>query len=88
MKVEFTHKFRKQVLACNDHSLTLKISAIINEISNAKTLHNIKNIKKLIGHKDKYRIKLGSYRIGIVIHQNTVIFAAFDKRSDIYKYFP
>lgn len=46
------------------------------------------NLKKLSGYKNSYRIGLGSYRIGIVIDDKTVIFAAFDHRSDIYKYFP
>jgi len=54
----------------------------------SESLNDFANLKKLTGYKNSYRIRLGSYRIGIVIEDKTVIFAAFDHRADIYKYFP
>jgi mRNA interferase RelE/StbE len=54
----------------------------------ASTNSDIPNIKKLRGHSSAYRIKLGDYRIGLFIEENTVIFAAFEHRKDIYNKFP
>jgi mRNA interferase RelE/StbE len=88
MQVEITHKFHKQVKACNDKSIRLKILSIIEAVSASDNLQDFPNLKKLTGYKNCFRIRMGDYRIGIVVDSNRVIFAAFDHRSDIYKYFP
>lgn len=51
-------------------------------------MSDISQIKKLTGFKTFYRIKTGSYRIGVEIANNSVIFITFDHRKDIYKRFP
>ena len=88
MQIELTRKFQKQVSTYNDQHLRLKIHAIIEAVIASDNMNEFPNLKKLTGYKNSYRIRLGSYRIGIVIENKTVIFAAFDHRSDIYKYFP
>ncbi len=88
MQIEITHKFQKQVLNCNDSGLKSKIYAIIDRIASVDQMNGFPNLKKLAGYKNIYRIRLSNYRIGIVIENQTVTFAAFDHRSDIYKYFP
>ena len=88
MKIEITKKFGKQVSKSADSATKRKLHEIISQIQNANTLKEIPKLKKLKGNKHTYRIRLGEYRIGIHIQDNTIIFAAFDHRSDIYKYFP
>jgi mRNA interferase RelE/StbE len=88
MQVEITKKFQKQVGNCNDLRIMSEIKDIIEKVGQAKSISEIRNIKKLKGHKNIFRIRIGDYRIGIVVSTNSVIFAAFDHRSDIYKYFP
>ena len=88
MQIELTRKFRKQVESYNDRRLKLKVAAIIETVMATDTMNGFNNLKKLTGYKDRYRIRLGNYRIGIVIDAGKVIFAAFDHRSEIYKYFP
>ncbi|MFA5973292.1 MAG: type II toxin-antitoxin system RelE/ParE family toxin [Lentimicrobiaceae bacterium] len=88
MQIEITRKFRKQVEACNDLGLRSKISNIIDAVGASANMQDFPNLKKLTGYKNSFRIRMGDYRIGIVIDGTKVIFAAFDHRSDIYKYFP
>jgi len=88
MTFEITKKFKKQVDLCTDLSIRMQIGKIFQEIASAEKLSEIKHLKKLKGSKNSFRIRLGNYRIGILIQNDTVIFAAFDHRSDIYKYFP
>ena len=47
MKIEITKKFQKQVDANKSNSLKKKISDIINSVQRAKSLSEIKNLKKL-----------------------------------------
>jgi len=88
MHIELTRKFQKQVKECDDQRIRMKVLRVIEAIVASDNIYEFPNLKKLTGYKNSYRIRLGSYRIGIVINNNTVIFAAFDHRSDIYKYFP
>lgn len=66
----------------------MKILSIIEAAAASDTTQGIPNLKKLSGFKNCFRIRMGDYRIGVVVEGNKVIFAAFDHRSDIYKYFP
>lgn len=88
MQIELTRKFKKQVEVCKDQRLRSKVLGIIQAVIATYSMNEFPNLKKLTGSKNSYRIRLGNYRIGIVINENTVTFAAFDHRSDIYKYFP
>ncbi len=88
MQIEFTNKFQKQVLNCNDQGINSKIYSIIQQVKACDNMNGFPNLKKLTGYKNIYRIRMRSYRIGILIENQTVTFVAFDHRSDIYKYFP
>ncbi|WP_202807006.1 type II toxin-antitoxin system RelE family toxin [Planktothrix agardhii] len=46
------------------------------------------HLKKLQGYDTFYRIRLGNYRIGIELNEDTIIFTRFLHRKDIYKFFP
>jgi len=88
VQTAFTQKFKKQVDSCKDKRIRKKLLLVFEEVASAKNLSAVKSIKKLQGAKNCYRIRIGDFRIGIMLDQETVIFAAFDHRADIYKYFP
>lgn len=88
MKLAFTNKFLKQVSKLKDKKLAKEIERVIGSTEVATSLSEIKNLKKLKGHKDFYRIRVGDYRIGIQFKNSEFTFAAIDSRKDIYKYFP
>lgn len=64
------------------------IEKAILSVEDAKTLTEIPNFKKLIGHKDCYRIKRGNYRIGIEKEGSSLRFVTVLHRKDIYNKFP
>ena len=45
-------------------------------------------LKKLSGHPEAYRIRVGDYRLGIFYSDEIITIARFLKRNDIYKLFP
>jgi len=53
-----------------------------------QSLRDIRNLKKLKGYKNLFRIKIGDFRIGIFIENDTVEFARVVHHKDIYKLFP
>lgn len=52
------------------------------------SINEIKNIKKITGHKNYYRIKFGDYRVGLKLEKNTIFLMRVLHRKEIYKYFP
>jgi len=88
MKVLFEKKFLKNIDVLEDKEPKLNIEQIILAFENAKDLSQMKNLKKLKGHKSAYRLRLGEYRLGFFFEKHKVIFTCFLHRKDIYKYFP
>ena len=64
MIVEFDKSFDKSLDNIKDVSLSPKIEKIIFNIENAKGISEIKNVRKLVGFKSYYRIRVGDYRLG------------------------
>lgn len=58
------------------------------DVEASNQISEIKNLKKLEGFKNAYRIKTGDYRIGVFIEEDTIEFVRFVHRKDIYKKFP
>ena len=88
MKYKIERSFEKDYNKLRNKDLSQSILSVIENVGSAQSIESISSLKKLVGHKAAYRIRAGNYRIGVFIEQNTVIFAAFDHRKDIYKRFP
>jgi mRNA interferase RelE/StbE len=88
VKTAFRQSFARDLKSVRDKKLLHRIKEIIEAIEMADSLGVLPNLKKLKGAKNYFRLKLGDYRIGIAVENNTVIFVRFLDRKDIYKYFP
>jgi mRNA interferase RelE/StbE len=88
VKVKFESKFEKDLRNVKDKKLLSKVKETILDCKYAQNLNEIKNLKKLQGYETFYRIRIGDYRIGIELVENTLIFTRFLHRKDIYKFFP
>ena len=71
-----------------DKNLLTRIHETIIEVEAAASIYSIKNIKKLKAEGSYYRIRVGNYRIGVTIQDETVTFIRLLHRSEIYRYFP
>jgi mRNA interferase RelE/StbE len=80
--------FIKDIKNINDEKLKLKLSKIIKEIEDCEHIFLIENVKKINGHNDYYRIKVGSFRIGIHYDKKVLTLVRFLHRKEIYRYFP
>ena len=88
MNVLFLAKFLKDIDKILIKTVKSDLLATIENVEQANKITDIKNIKKLKGSKIAYRIRIGDYRIGLFIENNTVEFARVVHRKDIYKLFP
>ncbi|MBP7239389.1 MAG: type II toxin-antitoxin system RelE/ParE family toxin [Saprospiraceae bacterium] len=88
MKVEFLHKFNKDLEKLEINHVRNAALKAIRMVEKANHISEIPNIKKLAGHKYAYRIKIGDYRIGLFIEGSVAEFARIIHRKDIYNIFP
>ena len=87
MTTEFLKQFYKDLDKLPE-SIKDDVADTIESAEAAIKTTDIKNLKKLVGYKHAYRIKIKDYRIGVFIQNGVVEFARVNHRKDIYKNFP
>jgi len=88
MKVEFAKKFSRDIDDLKMKSVKQTLTRLIESLESIDSLEDIPNTKKLKGHKNAYRTRLGDYRVGFFVEGSTILLARFVNRKDIYKIFP
>lgn len=88
MKILIDKSFEKDVSKIDNKQILGKIADCLEKFQNVSSLKEIKSIKKLKGFDKEYRIKIGDYRLGIIVENNVVEFIRCLHRKDIYKFFP
>lgn len=88
MKTSFLRKFLKDIDDLPDQPTRERLAVLIEAIEAAADLSQIQNLKKLSGHRNAYRIRMGDYRIGLFIEGDAVEFARVVHRKTIYDVFP
>jgi mRNA interferase RelE/StbE len=88
VKVLIDESFEKDIKRVTDKKLLNQIADCIEVIIETTKLSDISACKKLAGSKNAYRIRIGNYRIGFIIENQTIILIRFLHRSKIYQRFP
>jgi mRNA interferase RelE/StbE len=88
LKVDFKRSFLRDLKYIDEKALKNRVKETIQSIEQAQGPKDISNLKKLKYGDRYYRIRLGDYRIGLILEGNTLTFVRFLHRKDLYKYFP
>ncbi len=88
MQVKIDRSFEKDIKRIKDKNILKRVASVIRQARNANDLSEIRNLKKLSTTGNEYRIRIGNYRIGIIISGERVEFIRCLHRKDIYRYFP
>jgi mRNA interferase RelE/StbE len=88
MKTIFLESFERDIRKLKEIKIKSELLELIDYIKESGSLTEIKNLEKIKGEKKFYRIRVGDYRLGIKIENETVAFIRFLHRKDIYRYFP
>lgn len=88
MRVIFGKLFSKDLLKIKDLTLKKDVIEAIVELENSESLQDFSNLRKMKGHSEAYRIRIGKYRLGFYFDGEVIELARFAKREDIYKLFP
>jgi mRNA interferase RelE/StbE len=88
MKVAFRKSFVRDLKKVKDERVLYQVLQTIDQAEAARGRSELGDLKKMTGTKDCYRIRIGSYRLGVVIEEDTVEFVRCLNRRDLYRYFP
>jgi mRNA interferase RelE/StbE len=64
------------------------IRQVVLDIEHANDLSVIAQLRKLSGSQHHFRLRVGEYRIGLVINNDVVEFVRCLHRREIYRFFP
>ncbi len=88
MKASFRKSFRRDLKNVRDQEILDRVGEVIERVEAAESPSDVRDLKKLSGSEDADRIRLGEYRIGVVIDGDVVEFVRFLPRRDLYRFFP
>jgi mRNA interferase RelE/StbE len=88
-RVEYTKRFLKE-LASFPKAVQQRAEMIVFQELNSTNPFELGYLEKMTGYPDKYKIRLGDYRIGIMMDKQTqtIICQRIAHRRDIYRVFP
>ena len=88
MNLLFRESFEKDLRTIRDRSVLARVKAVAEATEAAPNIREIAGLKKLKGATDYYRIRVGQYRVGLIVSGNEAVFIRILHRKDIYRYFP
>jgi len=88
MIVKVDKSFAKDIVHIKDQRLRKRIADCIDQVRSSDSLTEIGSIKKIIGETHYYRIRIGDFRLGLKVSDDSVIFIRALHRKEIYRYFP
>ena len=88
MKVLIEERFYRDLKRVRSRRVRERAIRLVRQVEGAASLWEIPEVAKLRGYTNAFRIRVGDYRVGIVLEGDTVIFVRFLHRRDIYRYFP
>jgi mRNA interferase RelE/StbE len=87
MIVETSRHFDKDIDKL-DAITAMRVLQVIEFLITVTDIQDIPNMRKMQGTSSAYRIKIGDYRIGIVLDDTTISLHRVLHRSKIYRNFP
>jgi mRNA interferase RelE/StbE len=88
VKTAFQSSFAKDLRAIKSQDLRSRVAALIEAVEAATSMSTFPNLKKLRAAGGFYRVRVGEYRVGLVIRRDVVTFVRCLHRREIYRFFP
>ena len=89
MEVQYRKLFLKELKKLRGRSVHKQvIHLVFTTLPESGRLKDVANVKAMRGYPNRYRIRLGNYRVGIEVHGDKVEVMRVLHRREFYRYFP
>lgn len=88
-RVEYTKRFLKEIAALPVEIQT-RVETIVFQKLESENPFGLRYLEKMTGYTDKYKIRVGDYRIGVTVEKQTKTLTCqrIAHRREIYRIFP
>ena len=88
MNVVYRKRFLKKLSKIPSEARSKIEDFVFKDLRQANSLSEIGVIEKLKGYPSFFKVRFGSYRVGLRKENDTIILEKALHRKDIYRYFP
>ena len=88
MKVKYRKKFLKELSQIPSQQRVKMEHFVFKELPQAESIHQLGVIEQMKGYPLYFKVRFGSYRIGLKIEGDAIILEKALHRKDIYRHFP
>ena len=89
MKVKYRQLFLKDLKKLKKQPVyQLVFNLAFKILPNIKDLTELSNVKAMKGYSNRYRIRIGDYRVGIEVSSEHLEMMRVLHRREFYRYFP
>jgi mRNA interferase RelE/StbE len=88
VNLEYKKSFARDLRQIQDKALLNRLREVMQEIEAATGIQDLTGIKKIARESVHYRLRLGDYRLGLIVEGDTATLVRILHRKDIYRYFP
>jgi len=88
MKVDYRKSFLRELSKIPSGARSRMENFVFEELPKANSIFEVGNIEQMKGYRSYYKVRFGSYRIGLKMENDMVILERVLHRKDIYRYFP
>ena len=88
MEIRYRTSFGRDMRRERNADLRRRVERIVEQLQRAPSVASIPSVASMQGYANHYRIRVGDYRLGIVVDGDTAILVRFLHRRDIYRHFP
>jgi mRNA interferase RelE/StbE len=88
MKIVYRKSFLKELSKIPSETRLKMEIFVFEELPKANSIFEVGTIEQMKGYRSYYKVRFGSYRIGLKLENDKVIMEKALHRKDIYRYFP
>jgi mRNA interferase RelE/StbE len=88
MKIDYRKRFLNELSKIPSGTRSKMENFVFKELPKANSIFEVGIVEQMKGYRSYYKVRFGSYRIGLKMENDTVILERALHRKDIYRYFP
>ncbi|MBN1904599.1 MAG: type II toxin-antitoxin system RelE/ParE family toxin [Deltaproteobacteria bacterium] len=88
MNTAYRKHFLKELSKLPSEYRTKIEDFVFKELPEAETISELEKLEQMKGYPGYYKVRFGTYRVGLKLENNTLILERVLHRKEIYKFFP